>query len=129
MGWNIQTPSNLAFGGLDTFLNCPARSRHPHQFGQGRVRSGKGDIACQITRIADAAANQQIALPALLGWNAHLHTQPIVEVWGFLPAPALSRSQPSLGRSARIALMCRCSPLIQTVSLPETARTYACLRS
>src|SRR5689334_17554090 len=70
--------AHLTFGTLNTFLDRPARSGHPHQFGQGCVRFGKDDIASQFTRIADAATDEQEALPALERRSAHLHTPPIV---------------------------------------------------
>ena len=46
-----------------------------------------------------------------------------------ISAGSRHRSQPSRGKSARMVLICRCAWLIQTLSLPETARTYACSRS
>src|SRR5215208_6698348 len=47
------------------------------------MRSGKGDIAGQITRIADGAAYEQPAFPARLGWVTQLQPQPVVGAWAF----------------------------------------------
>ena len=58
----VVAQAHLAPGRLDTFLHCPARPGHLHQFGQRGVRSGKGDIRCHLTRIADAAAHDSIIL-------------------------------------------------------------------
>src|SRR5262249_14398195 len=88
---------HLALGALDTFFDRPACSGHPHQFAQSRVRSGKGDIAGHLTRIADGAAHEQKAFPALLRWSAQLLSPPIVETQSFTarasaePLPALTR--------------------------------------
>src|SRR6266536_1537627 len=93
----VVVQAHLTFGRLNTFFDRPARSSHPHQFSQARMRSGEGDIPGHLTRVADAAAKEQPALPALLRRIAQLHAQPIVDAWSFT-ARASAESRPALSR-------------------------------
>src|SRR2546430_17556520 len=83
----VLVEANLVLRGLERFLDRPPGAGHTDQFPQPGASGTETQVVGDLGRVADAAAGQHPAPPALRGRTGPRQPRPLASAGGPLPAP------------------------------------------